>query len=294
MDIEKEIYDYMNYLIIERQLSSNTIDAYKRDLYSFFNYVNKKYNGITKEDIINYIKYLNSELNPKSVNRHIVTLKNYFNFLEKNSMININPCEDITGLKTKKSIPRVLSEEDIDKLLDINPKNAFEYRNKAMLELMYSSGLRVSELLNLNVNDIDFDLNIVRIFGKGSKERIMPINEIATSFLYDYINIYRNTLLKNKVNDILFLNSRGEKLSRQGFFKILKEIAREKGIKKELSPHTLRHSFATHLLNHGADLRSIQTMLGHENIETTQIYTHVSNNMVKEEYESVHPRSKKE
>lgn len=294
MDIEKEIYDYMNYLIIERQLSSNTIDAYKRDLYSFFNYVNKKYNGITKEDIINYIKYLNSELNPKSVNRHIVTLKNYFNFLEKNSMININPCEDITGLKTKKSIPRVLSEEDIDKLLDINPKNAFEYRNKAMLELMYSSGLRVSELLNLNVNDIDFDLNIVRIFGKGSKERIMPINEIATSFLYDYINIYRKTLLKNKVNDILFLNSRGEKLSRQGFFKILKEIAREKGIKKELSPHTLRHSFATHLLNHGADLRSIQTMLGHENIETTQIYTHVSNNMVKEEYESAHPRSKKE
>ena len=145
MDIEKEIYDYMNYLIIERQLSSNTIDAYKRDLYSFFNYVNKKYNNISKEDIINYIKYLNSELNPKSVNRHIVTLKNFFNFLEKNSMIKINPCEDITGLKTKKSIPRVLSEEDIDKLLDINPKNAFEYRNKAMLELMYSSGLRVSE-----------------------------------------------------------------------------------------------------------------------------------------------------
>lgn len=292
MDIEKEIYDYMNYLIIERQLSNNTIDAYKRDLYSFFNYVKKSYKSIKKEDVINYITSL--DIDPKSINRHIVTLKNYFNFLEKNSMIDINPCEDITGLKTKKSIPRVLSEEDIDKLLDINPKNAFEYRNKAMLELMYSSGLRVSELLNLNVNDIDFDLNIVRIFGKGSKERIMPINEIATSFLYDYINIYRNTLLKNKVNDILFLNSRGEKLSRQGFFKILKEIAREKGIKKELSPHTLRHSFATHLLNHGADLRSIQTMLGHENIETTQIYTHVSNNMVKEEYESAHPRSKKE
>ncbi|MBR4830675.1 MAG: site-specific tyrosine recombinase XerD [Bacilli bacterium] len=292
MDIEKEIYDYMNYLIIERQLSSNTIDAYKRDLYSFFNYVNKGYKGVDKKDIINYISSL--DINPKSINRHIVTLKNYFNFLEKNSLIDINPCEDITGLKTKKSIPRVLSEEDIDKLLDINPTNAFEYRNKAMLELMYSSGLRVSELLNLNVNDIDFDLNIVRIFGKGSKERIMPINEIATSYLYEYINIYRKTLLKNKVNDILFLNSRGESLSRQGFFKILKEIARDKGIKKELSPHTLRHSFATHLLNHGADLRSIQTMLGHENIETTQIYTHVSNNMVKEEYENAHPRSKKE
>ena len=163
-----------------------------------------------------------------------------------------------------------------------------------MLELKYSSGLGVSELLNLNVNDIDFDLNIVRIFGKGSKERIMPINEIATSYVYEYINIYRKTLLKNKVNDILFLNSRGEKLSRQGFFKILKEIARDKGINKELSPHTLRHSFATHLLNHGADLRSIQTMLGHENIETTQIYTHVSNTLVKEEYENAHPRSRKD
>ncbi len=292
MDIEKEIYDYMNYLIIERQLSNNTIDAYKRDLYSFFNYAKKGYKSVTKTDIINYISSL--DIDPKSINRHIVTLKNYFNFLEKNSMINTNPCEDITGLKTKKSIPRVLSEEDINKLLDIDPKNAFEYRNKAMLELMYSSGLRVSELLNLNVNDIDFDLNIVRIFGKGSKERIMPINEIATSYLYEYINIYRKTLLKNKVNDILFLNSRGEKLSRQGFFKILKEIARDKGIKKELSPHTLRHSFATHLLNHGADLRSIQTMLGHENIETTQIYTHVSNTLVKEEYENAHPRSRKD
>ena len=292
MDIEKEIYDYMNYLIIERQLSSNTIDAYKRDLYSFFNYVNKGYKSVNKNDVINYITSL--DMNPKSINRHIVTLKNYFNFLEKNSMLSINPMEDIQGLKTKKSIPRVFSEEDIDKLLDIEPTNAFEFRNKAMLELMYSSGLRVSELLNLNVNDIDFDMNIVRIFGKGSKERIMPINEIATSYLYEYINVYRKTLLKNKVNDILFLNTRGDSLSRQGFFKILKEIAREKGINKELSPHTLRHSFATHLLNHGADLRSIQTMLGHENIETTQIYTHVSNNMVKEEYENAHPRSKKE
>ena len=158
---------------------------------------------------------------------------------------------------------------------------------------MYSSGLRVSELLNLEVNNIDFNMNLVRVFGKGSKERIVPIDDIATKYLSEYINIYRNTLLKNKESDILFLNSRGDKLTRQGFFKILKTIAREKGIKKELSPHTLRHSFATHLLNHGADLRSIQTMLGHENIETTQIYTHVSDNYIKENYDEAHPRSKK-
>ena len=196
MDIEKEIYDYMNYLIIERQLSSNTIDAYKRDLYSFFNYAKKGYKQVDKKDIINYISSL--DIDPKSINRHIVTLKNYFNFLEKNSMINTNPCEDITGLKTKKSIPRVLSEEDIDKLLDIDPKNAFEYRNKAMLELMYSSGLRVSELLNLNVNDIDFDLNIVRIFGKGSKERIVLFGNKCNELLKKYINNVRLDLYNEK------------------------------------------------------------------------------------------------
>ena len=136
-------------------------------------------------------------------------------------------------------------------------------------------------------------MNLVRVFGKGAKERIVPMDDIATKYLYEYINLYRNTLLRNKVSDLVFLNSRGNKLSRQGFFKILKEIAKEKGINKKVTPHTLRHSFATHLLNNGADLRSIQTMLGHENIETTQIYTHVSNNYVKRNYDESHPRSKR-
>ena len=162
-----------------------------------------------------------------------------------------------------------------------------------MLELMYSSGLRISELLNLNLNDIDLDNNFVKCFGKGSKERIIPISDFATDALIEYINIYRKTLLKDKESDILFLNMHGNKLSRQGFFKILKELALEKGIKREFSPHTIRHSFATHLLNHGADLRSIQTMLGHENITTTEIYTHVSTNFAKDNYEKYHPRNKK-
>ena len=289
----REIEDYINYLKIERQLSINTIDSYKRDLEDFYKYTSKSYKFITKDDVINYLGYLNNKINPRSINRHIVSIKNYFKFLEKNNSIKINPCDDITGLKTTKKLPKVLSEDDINKLLDIKLNNAFSYRNKAMLELMYSSGLRVSELLSLEVNNIDFNMNLVRVFGKGSKERIVPIDDIATKYLSEYINVYRNTLLKNKESDILFLNSRGDKLTRQGFFKILKTIAREKGIKKELSPHTLRHSFATHLLNHGADLRSIQTMLGHENIETTQIYTHVSDNYIKENYDEAHPRSKK-
>lgn len=291
--MNNEINDYINYLKIERQLSPNTIDSYTRDLEDFYKFTGKSYKFVVKEDFINYIAYLNKKISARSINRHIVSIKNYFKFLERNNLISNNPTTEITGLKMPKKMPRILSEEDINNLLDLPLEDAYDYRNKAMLELMYSSGLRVSELLSLEVNNIDFNMNLVRVYGKGSKERIVPIDDIATKYLFEYINIYRNTLLKNKESDILFLNSRGSKLSRQGFFKILKEIAREKGIKKELSPHTIRHSFATHLLNNGADLRSIQTMLGHENIETTQIYTHVSNNYVKENYEAAHPRSKK-
>jgi len=292
MDIDKQINDYMNYIKLERQLSKNTYDGYKRDLYDFFEYIKKEYKMVKKEDIIKYIEYLSKKDNPRTVNRHIVSIKNYYKFMEKKEYININPCEDITGLKIPKTVPHVLSEDDINKLLDIDLKDAYDYRNKAMLELMYSSGLRISELLNLEVNDIDFDTDIVRCFGKGSKERIVPLSDIAVKALYDYIYIYRNTLTKNKITNILFLNSRGDILSRQGFFKILKQIALKKGINKDISPHTIRHSFATHLINHGADLRSVQTMLGHENIKTTQIYTHVSNNYVKENYDKSHPRSK--
>ncbi len=293
MDYNNQLANYMDYIKIERQLSNNTCDGYKRDLIDFFSYVKKEYIYIDKDDIINYIQYLAKNNNPRTVNRHIVSIKNYFKFMQKINKIKINPCEDITGLKTPKNIPHVLSEDDINKLLDIKLNTAYDYRNKAMLELMYSSGLRVSELLTLQVNDIDFDLNIVRCFGKGRKERIVPLSDMALTYLYDYIYVYRNTLIKQKSNNILFLNSRGNKLSRQGFFKMLKLLALEKGIKKDISPHTIRHSFATHLINNGADLRSVQTMLGHENIQTTQIYTHVSNNYIKENYETSHPRSKK-
>ena len=292
--IEKTIDDYINYITLEKQLSNNTIDGYKRDLIDFFKYVKKDYRSITTNDINKYIMSLNNKIDSKSINRHIVSIRNYFKYLLKLELISNNPCDNITGQKTNKTLPKALTEEEIDKLLDIKLENAIDYRTKAMLELMYSSGLRVSELLTLEINSIDFDDSIVRIFGKGSKERIVPIDEIALNYLYEYVNLYRNSLLKNKISNLLFLNSRGEKLSRQGFFKIIKELAREKGIKKDISPHTLRHSFATHLLNNGADLRSIQTMLGHENIKTTEIYTNVTNNYIKESYDEYHPRSKKE
>lgn len=293
MNIENQIEDYIKYITLERQLSINTIDGYKKDLIDFFSFLNKDYKNIKRVDITNYIEYLSSKLNSKSVNRHIVSIRNYFKFLLRNGYIKENPCDDIVGLKMPKTMPHILSIEDIDKLLDIKVIDAKTSRDKSMLELMYSCGLRVSELLDLKVNDIDFNMNIVKCFGKGSKERIVPLSDIATIYLKEYINLYRVSLLKNNVSDILFLNVRGGKLSRQGFFKILKELALKKGIDKDISPHTIRHSFATHLINNGADLRSVQTMLGHENIKTTQIYTHISNNYKKEKYENAHPRNKK-
>ena len=191
----------------------------------------------------------------------------------------------------KKSLPKTLSIEEIDKLLDIKLNDHFSYRNKAMLELMYSSGLRVSELVNVKIHDIDDSNCIIRIMGKGKKERIVPLGDYAIKYIDIYLKEHRNKLIKRELNEYLFLNNHGKKMTRQGFFKILKQLAQQKNIKTDFSPHTLRHSFATHLLNGGADLRSIQEMLGHESISTTQIYTHVSKEQLKENYNNYHPHA---
>ena len=201
-----------------------------------------------------------------------------------------NTIENIKRLKTKKSLPKVLTIEEVDKLLNIDCKTNYDYRNKAMLELLYSSGLRISELLNLTLNDIDFTNDIVRVYGKGSKERIVPLGDYAIIALKKYIFEYRNLLIKYPT-DILFLNNHGNIMSRSGFFKIINRIALENGIEKEISPHVLRHSFATHLLEGGADLRSIQELLGHENMSTTSIYTHLRSDLLKKSYDEYHPRS---
>ena len=186
-----------------------------------------------------------------------------------------------------------MSIDDVDKLLDIKLDSPFDYRNKAMLELMYGCGLRVSELINLELNDIDMTNCLIRILGKGSKEREIPIGEYSIYYLKEYLNI-RESLLKGKVCNKLFLNNHGTGMTRQGFFKNLKQLLKEKGLNTDISPHTLRHSFATHLINRGADLRSIQEMLGHSDISTTKIYTKVSDEKVIEEYNLHHYRSTKE
>lgn len=290
--MEEFIKEFIEYLIIEKKLSNNTIMSYTNDLKLYNEYIKKQFNNISKEDIIKFIAYLNKKkLSSKTINHTIGTVKNFHNYISlKYNLKNVSL--NIKRLKMNKDLPKTLTIDEINILLDIDCKNCFDYRNKAMLELMYSAGLRVSELLELNVNDIDLNDNVVKVFGKGSKERIVPIGDYATIALRKYINEYRISLIKKGIiTDKLFLNNHGREMSRSGFFKLIKKMAIEKGIKKEISPHTIRHSFATHLLEGGADIRSIQELLGHENMSTTQIYTHVRNDIMRDNYDKYHPRS---
>ena len=291
--IDTYINEFTEYLIIDKKYSENTIKAYNNDLKKFKNFIkNKTINNIDENSIKDYLKYLNKQNNDtKTISHNISTLRSFYKFLLIEKKINKNPMEYIELPKTKKSLPKTLSIEEIDKLLDINLTDSFSFRNKAMLELMYSSGLRVSELINVKIHDIDTSNCIIRIMGKGSKERIVPLGDYAIRYIELYLKEYREKLIKKELNDYLFLNNHGTKMTRQGFFKILKALAKEKNIKTEFSPHTLRHSFATHLLNGGADLRSIQEMLGHSDISTTQIYTHVSKEKIKENYNNFHPHA---
>ena len=291
MELNVLVEEFLRYLLIDKGYSNNTIESYKRDLIKFLEY-NKKNNldNINSDDLKEYIKNLSKDkLNEKSISRNISCLKSFYKFLVIENIIESNPAESLFIPKIKKSLPNILSEEEIINLLDINLTDNYSFRNKAMLELMYSTGIRVSELINLKLSDIDFTNDIVRTFGKGSKERIVPIGEYASESLKIYINNYRNNMLKKYNNEYLFLNNHGNQMTRQGCFKIIKNIAKEKGINKDLSPHTLRHSFASHLLKYGADLRTIQELLGHSDISTTQIYTHISNEKLKENYKDFHP-----
>lgn len=291
-DYDNNITDFGVYILIDKKYSRNTMESYKRDLNLLCNYLNKNSLDVTYDDILKYLGYLKeNNISIKSTARKISTFNSYYKFLIIEKRIKENPVERIELPKLNKTLPQVLTIEDIDILLDIKVVDAFSSRNKAMLELMYATGLRVSELVNLTLNDIDLFSDIVRTIGKGDKERIIPLGDYAKEALIDYINNWRNSMLKREVCDKLFLNNHGKPLTRQGFFKILKQLAKEKGIEKDFSPHTLRHSFATHLLNNGADLRSIQEMLGHYNLSTTQIYTHVANEKLKEDYDNFHPHN---
>ena len=290
-DKNKDILDkYYTYLITVKFLKvETTINSYILDIYKYLEYLDKDYDKTDNQDIYNYLSELEKEkYSIYSVVRKISSIKSFYTFLNIEEIYKLNL--DIERPRFYKKLPHVLTIDEVDKLLDIELKTPFDYRNKAMLELMYATGLRVSELINLTPLNIDFDNKIVRCYGKGNKERIVPIGSTAIKYLKIYLDEYRDALVKKNLCDYLFLNNHGKQITRQGFFKNLKIIAEKQGINEEITPHMLRHSFATHLLNNGADLRSIQLMLGHENISTTGIYTNVSTEKIKDNYDLYYPK----
>ena len=291
------IDDYLNYVLLEKRLSTNTYDSYGYDLECFKKYFqNKKINDITENDIINYLAYLKNtnNLKERSIERHLTTIRNFFKYLVKMEIISYDISKNIDNLKIGKHLPSVLSIDETEKLMNITLNNPFDYRTKAMLELMYGSGLRVSELVNLTLNDIDLYNDTILIHGKGSKERIVPIGDFSKEYLEKYLAV-RNNLIKRKNGNPreLFLNNHGKPITRNGFNFLLNNLLKEKGIEKHVTPHTLRHSFATHMLDNGADLRTIQELLGHTDITTTRIYTHVSTNQLKNNYDKYEIRGEK-
>lgn len=295
MILEDAIEDFLSYCTFEKGLTDKTRISYQYDLKTYCQFlINKGIKDvqmIKDTDIKEFLKARNIE-ESTTIAHNLTVIKNFHIYLLKENLVDTDVSEFIERPKLKKALPKTLSVEEIERLLDINLLTPFDYRNKAMLELMYGCGLRVSELVNLENNDLDMINCLIRITGKGNKDRIIPIGEYSIYYLKEYLKM-REKLLKQKVCNKLFLNNHGQGISRQGFFKILKEILIKKNLNSDVSPHTLRHSFATHLINRGADLRSIQEMLGHTDISTTKIYTRVSDEKVLQDYEKFHLRSKK-
>lgn len=297
MNWSRYIKDYQSYLRIERGLSKNTIENYGFDierlcLFLETNQIDVSPIKISDETLQQFIYNVAKEVNPRSQARIISGLKSFFNYLVFEDYRNDNPLELIEAPKTGRKLPDTLSLQEIDALIETIDLSTNEgERNRAMLETLYGCGLRVSELITLKISDLFFDEGFVKITGKGNKERFVPIGPLTQK----YIDIYRNAIrcnlnIKKGAEDTLFLNRRGNQLTRAMVFTIIKDLAQKMGLKKNISPHTLRHSFATHLLENGADLRSIQLMLGHESITTTEIYVHLDRSFLKEVMHSFHPR----
>ena len=289
---------FENYLKLECQLSENTIEAYLRDLKKLNEFLiitsyPETIKDIKEKDILDFLNYLNENFSIASASqaRIISSIKQFFSFLIFENEIEQNPAELIEAPKLSRKLPDVLSFEEIENILNnIDLSHEAGVRNRALLETLYSSGLRVSELINLKISAVDFNLSLIKVIGKGNKERLIPIGKDALKYIKMYKDSYRNQHELNNINaDILFLNLRGKPISRIAIFQIIQDLCEKTGIKKSVSPHTFRHSFATHLLENGADLRSIQEMLGHASITTTEIYTHVESVLLKQTLELFHP-----
>lgn len=280
--------DFLEYLKYERRVSVNTVDSYGENLLLLKNYTIKDLISLKKEDIKDFLD--NVEATARTKAHYLTVFNSFYKYLVFMDKIKSNPCDGIKAPKLEKKLPTYLTNEEIAKLFNIRLTKPVDYRNKAILEVMYATGARISEVINLELNQIDFEECIIRVVGKGKKERIIPLDDVAIDALDNYINNYRPFLIKNETCNYVFLNKNGEKISRQMIFKMLKNLANKAGITKEISPHTLRHSFASNLLNNGADLRVIQELLGHENLETTEIYSHLQNKKIKDDYNN-HPHA---
>lgn len=288
---------FLTYLVVIKGLSKNTSHSYKTDIEKLFAFIeSKELDSITKlksNHISEFLAELNiSGLNISSINRCIVSVKQFFKYLMLENIIKTDPTANLVSPRMKKTIPDVLSLEDIEKILNVPDLTKFEgLRDSAMLEILYASGLRVTELVELKQVNINYDHGYLIVMGKGSKERIVPIGMTSIKKINDYLELSRPHLAKDKISDYLFITRRGTCFTRQGFWKLIKAYAKEAGILKNISPHTIRHSFATHLLERGADLRTIQLLLGHSDISTTQIYTHVESKRLREIHNKYHPRA---
>ncbi|MBW1828621.1 MAG: site-specific tyrosine recombinase XerD [Deltaproteobacteria bacterium] len=292
--MDRLLDQFINYLRIERGLAKNTVESYSRDLLRFSKFLEDQGVsplGVSRDQIAQYITLLGKDLAARSVARNISAIKSFFRFLVSEGRIEDNPARLIETPRTSLRLPEVLTQEEIERLL-AQPNGIVSRgrRDRAMLECLYATGLRVSELVNLKISNVNLEAGYLRTLGKGSKERLVPIGDTALEAIKDYLSDGRPDFTKGRISPYVFLSSRCHPLSRQGFWKIIKKYGLKAGIKKRISPHSIRHSFATHLIGAGADLRSVQVMLGHEDISTTQIYTHVSREHLKKAHEKYHPR----
>ncbi|CQR46747.1 Tyrosine recombinase XerD [Paraliobacillus sp. PM-2] len=295
--MQDALKDFFHYLQIERGLSVNTLQSYQRDMNQYMNFLQKELHIQTWEHVernhtLKFLYFLNDQgRSQATMARMLSTLRLFHQFMVREYHLPHDASLHIETPKKARTLPKVLSKREVENLLSISGNSHLMIRNKAMLEMLYATGLRVSELIQLKMEDLHLTMGFVRCVGKGNKERIVPLGHLAKEAVDNYLNIARGALVKQKKVDQLFVNHHGNPLTRQGFWKILKGLAQQVGIKKEITPHTLRHSFATHLLENGADLRSVQEMLGHADISTTQIYTHVTKARLKDIYTNFHPRA---
>lgn len=290
------VEDFLDYIVVEKGLSRNSVEAYRRDLIKFESFLKPRCGDVTearREDIIYFMTSLReSGLSSRSTARSMVAVRMLYRFLKGERHVDALPTENIELPRSFRTLPDVLSPEEVERLIKSpDTKEPIGMRDRAMFELLYATGLRVSELVGIEVNRLNLEVGFIVVLGKGSKERVVPMGEIAMDWIKGYIRSARVNTLKGRESNFLFVTARGGSMTRQGFWKIVKKYALKAGIYKKITPHTLRHSFATHLLEGGADLRSVQTMLGHADIATTQIYTHINSERLKKIYKQYHPRS---